>query len=127
MEILAMASRFTSVRDRNLSLWQSAVDEAVSAIGDPIRAKAMRDAVALQALSGVGKAAPIPDAAAAAAPVSPNQPSAHALLAKAFFDRVNADHGPGAAAAAFGFSDMLTIFRDYSTADVLGWAQCAIN
>src|SRR5437667_11849882 len=106
-----MASRFISVRDRDLSLWQSAVDEAVSAIGDPIRAKAMRDTAALQALSGVGKAAPIPDLAAAAAPVRPGDPNAHAFLAKAFFDRVNADHGTGAAAAApaFGFADLFKI------------------
>src|ERR1051325_5616249 len=128
-----MPSRFVSVRDRNLSLWQSAVDEAVSALGDPARAKAMRDAVALQALSGVGKAAAVPDVltAAAAAGARPDSADVHALLAKAFFDRVNADHGPGvtaAAAAAEGLSltQMFTIFRDYSTADLLGWAQCAI-
>ncbi len=126
-----MINRFVSVRDRELSLWQSAVDEAVATLGDPARAAAMRDAATMLALRGVGKAPPLDasPAAATAAAAAPNTASAHAFLAKAFFDQVNANqrHGAAASPAAFSFSNLITFFRDYSTADVLGWAQCAIN
>src|SRR5947207_4923833 len=130
-----MASRFVSVRDRNLSLWQSAVDEAVSRMGDHGRAQAMLQAATQQVLAATGKAPPV-GAGAAAASAAPGSQTAHTALAKAMFDHVNATQpadaaaGAGTAAAAapaLSLPDFITAFRDYSTADVLGWAQCAIN
>src|SRR5436190_2020671 len=130
-----MASRIVSVRDRNLSLWQSAVDEAVSRMGDHGRAQAMLQAATQQVLAATGKAPPV-GAGAAAASAAPGSQTAHTALAKAMFDHVNATQpadaaaGAGTAAAAapaLSLTDFITAFRDYSTADVLGWAQCAIN
>ncbi|MGB8487346.1 MAG: hypothetical protein WCD67_13845, partial [Xanthobacteraceae bacterium] len=57
-----MLNRFIAVRDRNISLWQSAVDEVTAKLADPARMKAMREAAALHALASIGKA------------VSPDQP-----------------------------------------------------
>ena len=46
-----MLNRFIAVRDRNISLWQSAVDEVTAKLADPARMKAMREAAALHALA----------------------------------------------------------------------------
>lgn len=124
-----MVSRFISVRDRNLSLWQSAVDEVVAQIKDPVRGRAMREAAALHVLEATGKIKDaLADAAPSAASVKATDPQALAFLSKKFFERANADsHAQLAPSAALNMTDFFDLFRDYSTADVLGWAQCAIN
>jgi calcineurin-like phosphoesterase family protein len=124
-----MFSRLTTIRDRNLSLWQSAVDEVVAGIDDPARRKAMREAAALHVLSAMGKAS-VPDQPPSAASVEAEDPSALAFLSKKLFDSANAQQGGHAALGgphAFSLTELTGLLRDYSKADILGWAQCAIN
>ena len=121
-----MLNRFIAVRDRNISLWQSAVDEVTAKLADPARMKAMREAAALHALASIGKAV-IPDQPPSAESVRASDPQALAFLSKAFFDNTNSEHPQHASAVPFSFGQLTALVREYSTADVLGWAQCAIN
>src|SRR5262245_12301624 len=121
-----MLNRLVAVRDRNLSLWQSAVDEVAAKIVDPRLRHAMRDAAALHALAATGKAT-IPDQPPSTASVKGLDPKALAFLSKTFFDSTNAEHPEHGGGNTLNLTQVMNLVRDNSTRDILGWAQCAIN
>lgn len=124
-----MLSRLTTIRDRNLSLWQSAVDEVVATIKDPARREAMREAAALHVLSAMNKETAL-DQPPPAASVEAADPHALAFLSKKLFESANAQqdgHSAFGGLGGFSLTDLTELLRDYSKADILGWAQCAIQ
>lgn len=116
------------VRDRSTSLWQSAVRETLLKRGETTEARrAAEYAVSLHA-QAAEKDLPLEDVVkASVAPgdvqktLAAAQASEHALdIAKA-----HRDGDTGAQATLFG--KLKGLIADYSTLDVLGWAQCMLH
>src|SRR5579883_1773943 len=113
-----MGSRFITVRDQRLSLWQSAVNEATDRLPsvDPAVKATMRRAADLHAQAAVNGLPIAKPARVAGAPLSLDD---HVLLSRAHFDLAEArrtgDQARAEAAQA--------IIRDYSEYDP-NWVTC---
>ena len=117
--------RLSAVRDRELSLWQSAVAETSGSIakGDQGLAQAIQRGVSMQAVAGA-KGQDLPDPGAP--PASPQEASttAFAKLSQLVFQIAMAQQRGEIthAEAAKRLTDVLV--RGYSTLDLLGWLTC---
>ncbi len=122
--------RLTSVRDRNLSLWQSAVGEVATKFlqGNPKLRAAMQQAAAFHAAAvakGIDVPPPAQDVATVAQELSASNPQTLAYVSKLVFDvaRAYQTRDIGGEVAAMGrLKDFLT--RHYATFDLFGWIQC---
>jgi hypothetical protein len=116
-----VAPRFITVRNRSLSLWQSAVRAATQELKktDPDRANLMRYAAGLHAEATVKRRPiPVPPPPLPGEPLSLEQ---HIALSKAHFDAVRARARGDLVAEA----DAVAVIRDYSNWDV-NWSECEL-
>src|SRR5437879_9387736 len=117
------------VRDRNMSLWQSAVRETLANRGDlsDQEKKQAEYGVSLHAQSAQPGAkplaAPVPlPKAATQSQVGPAGNIAHA--SKAAFDAVQAHQNNDSATHVSLFSTLHDLVMKYSSWDISGWVQC---
>ncbi|HEY4921403.1 MAG TPA: metallophosphoesterase [Xanthobacteraceae bacterium] len=116
------APRFITVRNRPLSLWQSAVRQGTQGLQqtDPGLARLMGYAAGLHAEATV-KHHPIPTPN----PPPPGAPLTledHVALSKAYFDAVYARRRGDRR----GEADAVAVIRNYSNWDLSGWASCEV-
>lgn len=113
------------VRDRNMSLWQSAVRRALTKYSLPdIDKKRIEYGVSLHAHAQErGSALP---SVASAPPAAPGaiSPAHVAHASKAAFDALQTHHGDDGDAHTTMFRDLADFVSRYSTWDVAGWIQC---
>jgi predicted phosphodiesterase len=117
------------VRDRNMSLWQSAVRQTL-ANRDDLSDQEKRQAeygVSLHAQSAQPGAKPLATAAAApnaAAPSKVGPVGNIAQASKAAFDAIQAHQNNDSAAHVSLFSTLHDLVMKYSSWDLSGWVQC---
>jgi predicted phosphodiesterase len=121
--------RLSAVRDRNLSLWQSAVGEVATkfAASNPKAMAAMQMAASLHA-AATEKGQTIAPPAGGAAARDPADAQSLAYLSKLVFDVAQAHQSGDVTrelAATAQLKDFVT--RHYATADLLGWMQCVLR
>jgi 3',5'-cyclic AMP phosphodiesterase CpdA len=117
------------VRDRNTSLWQSAVRETLlKRREDRAKQRAIEHAVSLQAKASVDKkksleelAAVLPEGDARTFALNTAAASGHA------FDIAQAQRSGNTTAQATLFGKLTSLVSKYSTLDILGWAQCLLH
>jgi hypothetical protein len=116
------------VRDRNMSLWQSAVRQALTKYSLPDRdKKRIEYGVSLHAkTSETGLPLPTVANAAPTGPATPGEisPAEVAHASRAAFDMVKAHHGDDGETHASMFREMADFVSKYSTWDIAGWIQC---
>lgn len=122
--------RISAVRDRNLSLWQSAVGEVATkfAQSDPALMSMMQMAASLHATAaakGIELVPPPQDATAVTKDLAAPNLQTLAYVSKLVFEVARA-HQSGTIAAEAAAMEQLKDFitRHYATLDVLGWMQC---
>ena len=122
--------RLSAVRNRNLSLWQSAVGEVTTkfAQSNPKLMSAMELAASLHAAAadkGIDIPPPPQDQPATAKELAASNPQTLAYVSKLVFDvaRAHQSGNINAETAAMGqLKDFVT--RHYASLDILGWMQC---
>jgi calcineurin-like phosphoesterase family protein len=124
--------RVRAVRNRNLSLWQSAVGEVASGFAADRRVgAAMQMAAGLHAAAvdkGTELASPAGSAAAVAASLQASDPQTLAYVSKLAFDVARA-HQSGDVRTEAAAVDQLRNFvtRHFGSFDLLGWMQCILR
>jgi len=117
------------VRDRNMSLWQSAVRQTLANRNDlsDQEKKQAEYGVSLHAQSAQPDGKPL-----AAPPLCQRQPSHHQLdrlpniahASKAAFDAIQAHQNNDTATHVSLFSTLSDLVRNFSSWDLSGWVQC---
>jgi hypothetical protein len=118
--------RLSAVRNRNLSLWQSAVGEMADRIadGDARVALAVQVAASLHAsAAAAGKTLAEPTVEPA---IAKTDPATLAYISALVFNLAQAYQRGDAIAELQALNNLRQfIFRAYSTLDIIGWMQCA--
>ena len=122
--------RLSAVRNRNLSLWQSAIGEVTAKFtqDNPKLMSAMQLAASLHASAaakGVEVAPPVLDAQTVAQQLEASNPDTLAYVSKLVFDVARA-HQSGNVDTEVKAMSLLKDFttRHYASIDILGWMQC---
>src|SRR5262249_26239282 len=121
--------RLTAVRNRDLSLWQSAVGEvAGKLIADPKLSSAMQVAAGVHAAAvakGAAIAPPPADLEAVSAKLEASDPQTLAYVSKLVLDVARAHQSGDTHAERAAMSAMKDfVTRHYATFDFMGWMQC---
>lgn len=123
--------RLSAVRNRNLSLWQSAVGEIADRLvtSNPAMMKAMQQAASLHAAAaskGIDLAPPAHPREVMAQKLAGAQADAQTLayVSKLVFEVAQAHQRGDRVAEAEAMAKLSGFIRQYSTLDILGWMQC---
>lgn len=123
--------RLSAVRNRNLSLWQSAVTEISDRLeqSNPLLMKAMQEAASMHAAAaanGIDVPAPTHPPAVMAAKLSGPGVDAQTLayVSKLVFEVAQAHQRGDKTTEAAAMIKLSEFIRQYSTLDILGWMQC---
>jgi Calcineurin-like phosphoesterase len=117
--------RLIAVRNRNLSLWQSAVGEFADRQSDPRRTKALHEAAgrhAAAAMKGLRLARPQP--AATVENLADADPQTLAYVSQLVFEVAQAHQRGDIVGEAEALARLSDFIRPYSTLDIVGWMQC---
>lgn len=123
--------RLSAVRNRNLSLWQSAVSEIADRLvtENPALMKAMQQAASLHAVAAF-KGFDIPPPAAPPAVTATKlsgprpDPQTLAYVSKLVFEVAQAHQRGDRLGEAAAMAKLSEFIRPYSTLDIIGWMQC---